>query len=273
MCRHEAPSGNWATTRQVEQAKEQARKFITFQMGKAMRRDADGFNASQSRNSLIKMSMAVNGFNNYFFNKPISAMEEMALKITCENCGARFAVIGSAFFCPCCGNNSAEQTIDASLNKVEVKLNNLDLIKKTLVEQITKDEAEIIVRSLLESCLGDCVVAFQRYCEEVFTRKFPRIILRQNTFQRLDDGSKIWVAAVGEGYSDWLDAREIDRFSIYFQQRHLFAHKEGIVDATYISKTSDTTYKEGQRIVVKESEAREFLSLIRKLVNSIRAKI
>lgn len=272
MCRHEAESGNWATAEQVKHARDQARKFITSQMSTAMRRDADAFNSSQRRSSFIKMSMSVNGVNNYFYKRPIPALEEMALKIICENCGARFAVIGSAFFCPCCGHNSAEQTIDSSLNKVEIKLNNLELIKKTLIEQGMKDEAEITIRSLLESCLGDCVVAFQRYSEEVYTRKAPGVTLKQNVFQRIDEGNRLWVSLIGEGYDDWLDIIEMDQLNIYFQQRHLLAHREGIVDVAYIKKTNDATYKEGQRIVIKENEVKSFLSLTKKLVDSIRAK-
>ena len=31
---------------------------------------------------------------------PASAAEPMRLKLTCEECSCRFAVIGSAFFCP-----------------------------------------------------------------------------------------------------------------------------------------------------------------------------
>lgn len=272
MCRHESTSGQWATSEQVEDAQEQAHQFILSQFGRALRRDAANFNASQNRRSFLQMSMSINGLNNYFYKRPIPAMEEMALKISCDNCGARFAVIGSAFFCPCCGHNSAEQTINASLNKVEVKINSLGLIRKTFVEQGMKDEAEITLRSLLESCLGDCLVAFQRYCEQIYLTKTPNAHIKQNVFQRIDDGSKLWVLLVGEGYVDWLDEVEMARLNIYFQQRHLFAHSEGIVDETYIKKTGDTTYREGQRVVVKENDAKEFLSLIRKLVDAIRTK-
>lgn len=273
MCRHETTSENWDTTEQVEQAKEQALKFFSSQLDKALEEDAKKFNSSQKKNSFLKMSMSVKGLNSFFYKKPIPAMEEMALKVSCEKCGARYAVIGSAFFCPCCGHNSVEQTIDASLKKVELKLDNLNLIKQTFIEQGMKDEAEIMGRSLIESCIGECVVAFQRYCEEVYSQKAPSSNLKKNVFQRIDDGSKLWSSLIGEGYSDWLDSNEFDRLKIYFNQRHLLAHKEGLVDAEYISKTNDATYRAGQRIVVKEASAREFLAIIQKLITAIRRTV
>jgi hypothetical protein len=43
----------------------------------------------------------------------------------------------------------------------------------------------------------------------------------------------------------------------------------GLVDADYIKNTGDTTYREGQRIVVKERVVRECLVLIQKLTTSM----
>ena len=102
---------------------------------------------------------------------PIPSMEEMTLKIQCESCGARSAVIGSAFFCPCCGHNSVERTFDDSLAKVEAKLNNIHIIRQSLIKAELKDEAETTCRSLIETSLSDCVVAFQRYLEEVYKKR------------------------------------------------------------------------------------------------------
>ena len=56
----------------------------------------------------------------------------------------------------------------------------------------------------------------------------------------------------------------------YFQQRHLLAHKNGIVDEEYLKKSGDNSYQVGQRIVVKPNNFQEFISLIRKLATGIK---
>ena len=53
----------------------------------------------------------------YHVMLPIPVKEIMNLQITCEQCNARYSVLGCAFFCPCCGHNSVERTFDDSLKK------------------------------------------------------------------------------------------------------------------------------------------------------------
>ena len=50
-----------------------------------------------------------------------------------------------------------------------------------------------------------------------------------------------------------------------FQQRHLLAHRQGLVDEDYISRSGDTSYRVGQRLVIRETAVRECLTLIEKL--------
>ena len=120
---------------------------------------------------------------------------------------------------------------------------------------------------MIESCLQDGVVSFQRYCEGM-CEPFGNPSL--NIFQRLDQGSEYWRNAVGSGYEDWLSIDEMNSLIILFQKRHLLSHSEGIVDARYIQKSKDRTYKEGQRIVVTGNDIDHLVSLVSKLSNNIR---
>lgn len=63
-------------------------------------------------------------------------------------------------FCPCCGHNSVEETFDNAVKKIETKIESLEIIKAALVNAAGKDAAEITCRSLIETGLNDCVVAF-----------------------------------------------------------------------------------------------------------------
>ena len=131
FCGHSAPSRSWWTTEQIEQAKEQAINQVSATIGQALEADAREFNRSQPRKSFIKMSMKFSGRTS-FINLPASALEEMEQKIQCEKCGARYAVVGSAFYCPCCGHNSAKLTFFNTIDKVKAKINNLDVVRKAL---------------------------------------------------------------------------------------------------------------------------------------------
>lgn len=102
FCRHEAKLDSWRTTEQLEQAKDQVTKHILGRLGKALKQGARNFNLQLPRNSFIKMSVTVKGTQPYHYILPIPSKEEMQLKIHCKQCNAKYAVIGSAFFCPCC---------------------------------------------------------------------------------------------------------------------------------------------------------------------------
>lgn len=266
FCRHEAPADQWYSKEQIEHAKKEALGMIKGRINKAMRTDARRFNQRQPRNSFISMSMDVKGGSKRTHLIPAKAAELMQLDITCEKCKSRFSVIGSAYFCPACGHNSVLQTFSDSLRKIKAKKDNIATVRDAITQTTGKDDAELTCRSLIESCLSDGVVAFQKYCDGMYeTYGKPPI----NAFQRLDQGSKLWKESVSEGYEDWLTQTEMDSLLVLFQKRHLLAHNEGIIDVKYIEKSNDHSYKEGQRIVVSGGDIDVLVSLITKLSESI----
>ena len=262
LCKHEAPSNEWFTIDQIEQGKAEALTIVNGTISNALRSGAQKFNRRQPKNSFISLYIKVKGGEKRTFVLPIAAEEEMQLEIQCEECHAHFAVIGSAYFCPSCGHNSVIQTYMDSLRKIRAKKNNVDNVKQSLIEVSGKDDAELVARSMIESCISDGVVAFQKYCEGLYEEygKAPF-----NAFQRIDQGSKLWASAIGKGYDAWLTTDELKQLTKLFQKRHLLAHQDGIVDIKYIKKVSETTYKVGQRIVVTERDIDMLLNVLEKL--------
>lgn len=55
------------------------------------------------------------------------------------------------------------------------------------------------------------------------------------------------------------------KMRIYYQQRHLLAHQQGIVDNDYVTRSGDATYEVGQRLLIKESAALKFADLVERL--------
>jgi len=274
-CREEATSNKWWTTEQVGEQERQGMEYLESKAHEAidrgLRKSAESFNKRQSRDSFIKLSLSVTSHRPSIpVIVPLKASDVMEQEIQCEECSSRFAVIGCAYFCPACGHNSVERTFDDSLKKVEDRLNSIDTIKSTLETAGLKDEAENTTRSIIESCFGDCVMAFQRLAEQLYIRMPENPTPPRNVFQKLQQGSELWRNAIGQGYEDWLSPKELNRLNVFFNKRHLLAHTEGIVDQIYLDRSQDNSYSIGQRIVVSDKDVREMLIVVKELARKLR---
>jgi hypothetical protein len=261
FCGHQGPSAGWLTHEQVEKAKEAALAEVEQRINIAMRSDAARWNRRQPRNAFISMTMKVNARPKEIV-LPAAATDPMQLRISCPECSCRYAVIGSAYFCPACGHTAADHVFGQSLTTIRATLDNLQVIAAGLDD---RDAAQNTVRLLTEHFLQSIVTAFQRYAQALFAKQPNPPKARRNVFQNLDEGSTLWQAAFGAGYGAHLDDRQLGTLKRYFQQRHLLAHREGVVDAHYIAKTGDQGYREGQRLMIREAAVRECLELVEKL--------
>ncbi|BBJ23051.1 hypothetical protein [Candidatus Nitrotoga sp. AM1P] len=271
MCGHSAEPKQWFTIAQVEHVKTEALTVLQGHINQAMRDDAQKFNSRKSRNNFISMSMNVSGGHSRTFIFPAAATEAMQLEIQCEKCSSRFAVIGSAYFCPACGHNSVERMFQDSLRKIRAKKDNMELVRAAFDAVGKKDDGELTCRSLIETCLQDGVTAFQKYCEKLYEMNPGAATPPFNAFQRLAQGSDLWHAVIGIGYNDLLSTKQLDALNILFQKRHLLAHSEGIVDDKYIKMSGDKTYKVGQHIGVSGFEVDDLVESLTKLATGLRA--
>jgi hypothetical protein len=218
------------------------------------------------------MSMKVGAAPRFTPHKvPATASAAMKLEIACEKCSCRFAVIGSAYFCPACGHSSVDRMFDDSLRKIRAKKDNLHVVREAIAAAAGRDEAELTCRSLIESCLQDGVTAFQRCCEGLYASIVPATPAPMNAFQRLAQGSELWAARVGISYAEILGGSDLERLRRLFQKRHLLAHSDGIVDQRYINESGDMTYRVGQRITVSTSDVDYIVAGIGRLVDGLRS--
>ncbi|MBL8822280.1 MAG: hypothetical protein JNJ77_06790 [Planctomycetia bacterium] len=159
----------------------------------------------------------------------------------------------------------------AAIRSVRVCLTNLDQISDALKAQGDRDAASDAERLILENGLTKLVASFQRFAEATFQRlpNASGFKVGKNLFQRLGDSSALWRDATGKGYEDILDTGEMADLVIFFQQRHLLSHKEGIVDQEYIDKSNDQTYSIGQKLVIKRTAVHRLADLLEKLSTSL----
>jgi predicted Zn finger-like uncharacterized protein len=264
-CGHTADARQWFTQEQIEHAEQAALAQFERRIGAAMKRDARNWNVRQPRNAFLKITMKIEDGPRQVLLPP-AVVDPMRLKIACPACACRYAVIGSAFFCPSCGHNSADQMFTQAIRSIRLSLDAIDVVRQVIADP---DVAETTRCQLLENGVQATVTAFQRYAEALHARCPGVKPPRRNAFQNIAEGSALWHAATSRSYDDYLSASEMATLVKWFQQRHLLAHTQGIVDADYLARTSDTSYQIGQRIVVNEVPLREFVTVVDKLASRL----
>jgi hypothetical protein len=218
-------------------------------MGEGLAADSRRFNGSQPRSGFIRMSMSYRPGPPVLV-LPLEAAAALRQQFDCEACGCRYSSVGAAFFCPACGHNSVTSTFAAMVQAVRKSVEHLGRIEEVLCAAESQDAATDAVRQILENGLVKLVAAFQRLAEVLFA-KLPNTSAhrpRKNLFQNLPESSAHWRSATGKGYEDVLPVADYRELLVFFQQRHLLAHKEGLVDDDYVRKSGDTTYKAGQKL-------------------------
>jgi hypothetical protein len=154
------------------------------------------------------------------------------------------------------------------MNKIRESINCLPDIRIKL-QEFGKDTVANTCQALIEKGILDCVTAFQRYCELIYFKMAPNKKPKMNAFQNLELGAELWQELLGFSYPNWLNGMEFSRLVILFQRRHLLAHTEGIVDQKYLDKTNDTSYKVGQRVIIKEKDVLELVDLVSRIALEI----
>ena len=266
FCGHFADLVEWSTQEQMDHLKSIAAEHFGKPIIQALKRDADRWNRAQPRNSFIKITMNVEG-RPLPVSLPPAAAEPMQLKIECSECDCRYAVIGAAFFCPVCGNSDAEVVFQQAVSGIRGSMGALGDVRHAIDDP---DTAENMVRSIIEHGLQSTVTALQRYAEALYTRLEPQATPRSNVFQNIPSGSKLWFSATGKYYSDYLTPAEMATLKRAFQQRHLLAHTQGIVDQGYIALSGDSSHEVGERLVIDEDAVLSFLNVVEKLAENLR---
>ncbi|HMO93781.1 MAG TPA: hypothetical protein PKD64_16450 [Pirellulaceae bacterium] len=274
FCRHEAPSTEWNTNSQENYIKRAGMAHLKKIVKKAMVEDARSFNSRQPRGGLISISMQVKPESAVILIPP-KAAEEMRQEFICEECGCRYSSLGASFFCPSCGSNNARSTFAAAVEGVRTTIAHLPNIRRTVEEAAGKDAAADTCRQLLENGLVKLVASFQRFAEAMFevAPKTTSVKVRTNLFQNLAESTVVWKAAIGIGYEDVLDPREMEQLNLFFQQRHKLNHCEGVIDQAYIDKSGDRTYRIGQRLVIQEPAVMRLAELVERLANGLTSHI
>lgn len=253
ICRFETTADSWNTAQQSEYIRAVMLNHVQDVINTSMKEDAQRFNRSQKL-GFISLSLSVKPGRPQI-EVPVSVADIMQQTFVCEACGCRYASIGLAYFCPSCGHNSVLITFEKTVDTVRLVMSKTSEMIAALEAVIDRDTARNSVRNILEDSLLRLVGAFQYFAEYLFNQRpsAASIKQRKNVFQNLAESSVLWKTLTGKRYEDLLSASEFTDLEQLFQKRHLIAHRNGIVDQEYITKSGDTKYSIGQRLVISET--------------------
>lgn len=274
ICRYEAKGTDWNTPAQRDYIRKAALSHLQGVVQSALREDSRRFNSHQTRGGFINLTLSYRP-GSPVIAVPPDAADRLRQHFVCEACDCRYSSLGAAFFCPACGHNSAASTFVQAIEGVRASVKSLDAIKEAVRSGCGDDAATDTARQILENGLVKLVASFQRFAEATF-QALPNastIRVRKNLFQNLSESSTVWRTATGKGYEDLLNATDFASLSLFFQQRHLLAHREGLVDQDYIDKSHDQTYKAGQKLIIREAAVLRLAELVERLAQELKSLI
>ena len=258
ICGHIASSGHWHTEQQQEEIKKRLSDYSGNNMYKRAKKALEDLKKIYGTDYGIEIDYNP-GLEKNIWHNPIDSIEELYTNYKCKKCNTRYAVIGSPFFCPCCGYYS----IFNYFKGIEKRLIDLTKRKSKLIKQFGKDFTEDLYRDLIEKSLMSIVSSFQKLASDKYEEINGKLD-GLNDFQNILKGSELF-NQFGYDYKKWLNDEELNQLNIFFQQRHLIVHTNGIVNENYITKSGDTSYSIGERLVIKEPDVLRFLSIVKKL--------
>ena len=183
--------------------------------------------------------------------------KQLETEVVCSNCTLRYSVYGVFAFCPDCGQHNSLQILDK----------NLEVVGKML--DLAAGAEKVIAEKLIENALEDCVSAFDGFGRELYrlyanrARNLAKV--EKMSFQNLEGAKANVLDAFGIDLSADVAPDEWRAAARGFQKRHLVAHKMGVVDQDYITKTGDILAVVGRKIGLGADEVRELARIINKL--------
>ena len=173
----------------------------------------------------------------------------------CERLGVRYAVFGEHRFCPVCGPLPALTT---ALDALGAETARLDLLgdlpsdaRRPLQESGVLDRT---YADTVENIVGIVETIAARAYRELVPGADARLLGKGNVFQRLDDLTDLFLDAGGDLRASvdlsWAELRAT------WAARHVFTHRDGIVDDKYLRAVPNSGLTAGQRLRATHDLAR-----------------
>ena len=260
-CGHVAGHDHFWTKEQIEYARSVATRRITD----AIRKDLKKLEFEQKPKGpfgiglSLKLQPGRQPRIHYYREKRLET------EVICSSCTLRYSVYGVFAVCPDCGQHNSLQILDKSLEVVGKMVDMATTVERVLAEK------------LLENALEDCVSTFDGFGRELCrvhgsaARNPARA--ERISFQNLEGARESLLDLFGIDLATGVEPKEWRATVVAFQQRHLMAHRLGVVDQEYIDKTGDARVVVGRKITVDGAEVKALVDTIKTLAPGMVMKL
>lgn len=178
--------------------------------------------------------------------------EELEERVTCSACTMEYTIYGAFGFCPDCGVHNSLQIVNANFDLV---LKALDLAQAAPAELAAK---------LIDNALEDAVSCFDAFGREHCATQPFKI-----SFQSIEAAKDKLVRPTGFDLAAALDGGAWHFVTVQFQKRHLLAHKLGVIDAEYVSKTGCAPSLIGRKVTITDGDVRALVTYLKNLAEAL----
>jgi len=207
-----------------------------------------------------------------FYPQPLPGIdEEKLIRVRqCAGCALRYAVFGEHRYCPVCGPLPADVVALDALAAETARLDCLAHLPGTTTA--TLREQGVFTRiwvDTVENLVGLIETMASAVFHAAVTDAAERVKGTGNVFQRLDDTADLFVAAGFPDLRTVLDQPTWQRLQQTWAIRHLFTHRDGVVDGRYLATVPGSTAQIGQRLTITEQMCRQAINDTEQLCRSV----
>lgn len=244
-CNHTGPQKEFWTKQQIEYAQSVAVHQLSGQFLKELKK----LERRPNPRAFVSIGISVKGSPT-----PIAYYreEELEERVTCSACTMEYTIYGAFGFCPDCGVHNSLQIANA----------NFDLVLKAL--DLAQSAPADLAAKLIDNALEDAVSCFDGFGREHCAAKPIKI-----SFQSIDAAKEKLLRETGFDLAGVLDSAAWGFVTTQFQKRHLLAHKLGIIDAEYISKTGSAASLLGRKVTITDGDVRTLVEHLRTLAGAL----
>ena len=222
-CEIGSASGDFLTTDQRECAISVVARETVGPLVKKFVRNVERLNRHQPK-GLIRLDVSVR-------YKPVPLHhyleKRLETEVTCDKCRLEFSVYGVFASCPDCGR----------LNALNVFLSSLDTARKKLELRRDENLDEDLRRDFLKDALNGSVAAFDAYGRALCAnRTIAGLSARPNLFQNIEALDVDLQAAGFPGVEKLTGSSIWEDLKWFFQARHAYTHRAGVIDDRFVSK-------------------------------------
>lgn len=255
-CGHADGQDKFYTEEQIEYAKSVAMNSITGALIKDLKKLE--FEHRPQGDFGIGISLKVKGrpYPIHYYRE-----KQLETEIVCDKCTLEYTIYGVFGFCPDCGVH----------NSLQIFNKNLDLAQKMIT--LASNQEQAIAEQLIVNALEDCVSSFDGFGREICKTYISKVIAPEKvetlSFQNIERARERVKELFSFDFSRKLNSNEWAFVIRCFHKRHLYAHKMGVADQSYIDSAGDPFASLGWKVQVQSDEVTHLIEILRKIANFI----